>query len=106
MGMNSINILPWKVGQQGASQSIKNSQSRKEAHSDHKNGSTVNMKNGKDNPLFTMGSTSLGQKTLESQLPNSRETWTKETVDAAVALTNMAGLNTQRYATLSPKNLV
>ena len=64
------------------------------------------MKNDKDNHLSAMGSTALGQKTLESQLQNSRETWTKETVDAAVALTNMAGLNTQRHPTLSPKNLV
>ena len=103
--MNSINILPWKVAH-GASQSTKNSLNRKETHSDHKNGSTANMKNDKDNHLSAMGSTSLGQKTLESQLQNSRETWTKETVDAAVALTNMAGLNTQRYPTLSPKNLV
>ena len=103
--MNSINILPWKVAH-GASQSTKNSLNRKETHSDHKNGSTANMKNDKDNHLSAMGSTSLGQKTLESQLLNSRDTWTKETVDAAVALTNMAGLNTQRHPTLSPKNLV
>ena len=103
--MNSINILPWKVTQ-GASPSTKNSLSRKETQGDHKNGSTANMKNDKDNHLSPMGSTSLGHKTLESQLQNSRETWTKETVDAAVALTNMAGLNTQRYPTLSPKNLV
>ena len=103
--MNSINILPWKVAH-GASQSTKNSLNRKETHSDHKNGSTANMKNDKDNHLSAMSSTSLGQKTLESQLLNSREAWTKETVDAAVALTNMAGLNTQRYPTLSPKNLV
>ena len=103
--MNSINILPWKVAH-GASQSTKNSLNRKETHSDHKNGSTANMKNDKDNHLSAMGSTSLGQKTLESQLLNSGDTWTKETVDAAVALTNMAGLNTQRHPTLSPKNLV
>ena len=103
--MNSINILPWKVAH-GASQSTKNSLNRKETHSDHKNGSTANMKNHKDNHIPAMGSTSLGQKTLESQLLNSRDTWTKETVDAAVALTNMAGLNTQRHPTLSPKNLV
>ena len=103
--MNSINILPWKVAH-GASPSTKHSLSRKETHSDPKHGSTANMKNDKDNHLSAMGSTSLGQKTLESQLLNSRDTWTKETVDAAVALTNMAGLNTQRHPTLSPKNLV
>ena len=92
--MNSINILPWKVAH-GVSPSTKNSLNRKEIHSDHKNGSTANMKNDKDNHLSAMGSTSLGQKTLQSRLLNSRETWTKETVDAAVALTNMAGSNTR-----------
>ena len=97
--------MPWKVTQ-GASPSTKNSLSRKETQGDHKNGSTANMKNDKDNHLSKIGNTSLGHKTLESQLQNSRETWTKETVDAAVALTNMAGLNTQRFPTLSPKNLV
>ena len=34
---------------------------------------------------------------------NSGETWTKETVDAAVALTHMAGLNAARRSAISPE---